>query len=311
MGVTQGTVGTGSARQHHGELLQGSLFRNGEWVSCLITMPGRGVGSTARFWPRDDGAAVEVVPAWKKKARRAALLALGYIGAPLSGKLEIECAVATGVGLGSSTADVVAAIRAVSAAYGTVLDAGTVARLAVAAEGASDPIMFDGEMVLFAQREGRLLESFGSWIPPYAVMSFDTDPAACGVDTLRLPVPAYGHAELVAFESLVRRSREAFGRRDVKALAAIATESARLNQRILPLRNFESLCRVAEEFGALGLQISHSGTIAGLLFDVGFVRADAGLEAEVMGRLRSLGARPLGLFRTGGDLAIDGTRPAP
>src|SRR5581483_4502677 len=87
MGVTQGTVGTGSARQHHGELFQGSLYRNGEWVSCLITMPGRGVGSTARFWPRDDGD-VEVVPAWKKKARRAALLALGYIGVPLAGKLE-------------------------------------------------------------------------------------------------------------------------------------------------------------------------------------------------------------------------------
>jgi len=301
MGVTQGTVGTGSARQHHGELFQGSLYRNGEWVSCLITMPGRGVGSTARFWPRDDGD-VEVVPAWKKKARRAALLALGYIGVPLAGKLEIQCTVATGVGLGSSTADVVAAIRAVSNAYGTALDVGTVARLAVAAEGASDPIMFDGEMVLFAQREGRLLESFGSWVPPYAVMSFDTDPAAEGVDTLSMPVPSYGHAELAAFESLVRRAREAFRQRDAQALAVIATESAALNQRILPLRNFDSIRRLADESGALGLQISHSGTIAGLLFDGRLVRADTGLEAAVTERLRSLGARPLGLFRTGGDL---------
>ena len=89
--------------------------------------------------------------------------------------MEIECSVATGVGLGSSTCDVVAAIRAVCGAYGVELDAGRVAGLAIEAEGAVDPIMFDGEMVLFAQRQGRVLESFGAWAPRYAVLSIDTD----------------------------------------------------------------------------------------------------------------------------------------
>lgn len=294
--------GRGSAVQHHGELMQGAVWRAGEWVPCLITMPGRGVGSTAHF--RAQGVALEVVPAWKHKAARAACLTLAHMGVPAEGRLQIECSVATGVGLGSSTSDVVAAIRAVAAAYGVGLDVGTVARLAVEAEGASDPIMFDREMVLFAQRRGRVLECFGAWIPRFAVMSFDADPASGGVDTLSLPLPAYTRGELTAFEHMVTRARVASGRRDpgaLASLAAIATESATLNQRFLPLRNFERLCCLAEDSGALGLQISHSGTIGGLLFEPGLVRADVTLEERVAARLRALGARPLGVFTTGGD----------
>lgn len=324
--MMNGTVGLGSAEQHHGELLQGALWHTGELVPCLITMPGRGVGSKARFTAfLLEGAdalrgantisggegSLEVTPPWKQKAARAAFLTLAHLGAPVAGRLEVECSVASGVGLGSSTSDVVAAIRAVSAACGAALDASTVARLAIEAEGASDPIMFDREMVLFAQRQGRVLESFGSWIPQYAVMSFDADPGAGGVDTLSLPVPSYTSAELAALEGLVARAREAFGRRDSGALAVIATESAALNQRFLPLRNFDRIRRLATESGALGLQISHSGTIGGVLFEAGFVRTDAGLEAHVSGQLEALGARPLGMFTTGVALAIDGTGVAP
>ena len=297
-------VGLGSAVQHHGELFQGAVRRGEELVRCLITMPGRGVGSTARYWGRGllGEGSVEVVPAWKQKAARAVCLALAHFGAPVEGRLEIECSVATGVGLGSSTSDVVAAIRAVASACGASLDVGTVARLAVEAEGASDPIMYDREMVLFAQRQGRVLESFGTWIPGYAVMSFDADPAAGGVDTLGLPVPAYSSDELAAFESMVARAREAFGRRDsgaLASLAAIATESATLNQRFLPWRNFDPIRRLAEKSGALGLQISHSGTIGGLLFEPRAVRDDVALEERIAVCLRSFGARPLGLFASG------------
>ena len=317
MDVTREAVGQGSAEQHHGELLQGAVWRDDELVPCLITMPGRGVGSTARFRAGGHGlhgGSLEVVPAWKQKAATAARLTLAFIGAPAAGRLEVECSVATGVGLGSSTCDVVAAIRAVAAAYGASLDAGTVARLAIEAEGASDPIMFDHEMVLFAQRQGRVLESFGSWVPRFAVMSFDADPAAGGVDTLSLPVPAYTSADLTAFETMVARAREAFGRRDAGAraiLAAIATESATLNQRFLRLRNFAALRRLVDESGALGLQISHSGTIGGLLFDVSFVQANVLLEERMASRLRSLGVRPLGLFTIGAEHTIDATGEGP
>jgi uncharacterized protein involved in propanediol utilization len=242
---------------------------------------------------------LEVTPAWKKKAERAALLALDAIGAPAAGRLEMECAVATGVGLGSSTCDVVAAIRAVGDAHGVKLEAGDVARLAIEAEGAADPIMFD-EVVLFAQRRGCVLESFGEWVPRYTVVSIDTDAAgAGGIDTLGLAIPSYTRAELGAFERLVLRAREAFRERDARAIAAIATASARLNQRFLPMRKFHEICALAEAYDALGVQISHSGTVAGILFDAQGMPSNGDPARRVMEQVGALGVRPLGLFTTG------------
>jgi uncharacterized protein involved in propanediol utilization len=292
--------GVGASEHHHGEILQGAVRRGAEVVPCLITMPARRVGSRARYEP--GGHMLEVVPAWKLKAARAARLALEFVGAPAGGgRLEIECSVATGVGLGSSTCDVVAAIRAVCAAYGVAVEPDVVARLAVAAEGAVDPIMFDREVVLFAQRQGYVLETFGSWIPPYVVVSIDTDAGTRGVDTLSLPPPQYTDAELDAFEALVARARTAFEGRDVAAIAAVATESAAVNQRFLPLRCFCEIVALAGEFRALGVQIAHSGTVAGILFDTRTARANPELTSEVIARVRSFGARPLGVFATGAD----------
>lgn len=301
--------GLGVAGRHHGEILQGAVRRDGEVLPCLITLPLAGPGSTARYVSAETlegcgsdrwGAALAVVPAWKRKAEKAARLALAFLGAPVGGRLDIQCSVATGVGLGSSTCDVVAAIRAVCDFHGATLDARDVARLAVEAEGASDPVMFEGEMVLFGQRHGRVLESFGRWVPRYTLLSIDTDEGDRGVDTLGLPLPVYTDAELAAFENMLGRARAAFSSRDLAAIAAVAAESAMLNQRFLPLRQFRAIRELADESRALGVQISHSGTVAGVLFnDARQLASNGNLSAQLMTRVRSLGLRPLGFFRTG------------
>ncbi|HEY6926620.1 MAG TPA: hypothetical protein VI653_24255 [Steroidobacteraceae bacterium] len=303
----------GVAGRHHGEILQGVVRRDRELLPCLITLPLGGVGSSARYVSAEalqasgaavtgggDVAALTAAPAWKRKAARGASLALAFIGAPAGGHLEIECTVATGVGLGSSTCDVVAAIRAVCDFYGVGLDACDVARLAIEAEGASDPLMFEGEMLLFAQRHGRVLESFGRWVPRYTLLSIDTDEGEGGVDTLGLPLPTYTDPELTTFEGLIDRVRAAFCARDPAALAAVATESATLNQRFLPLRQFRAIRELADEYGALGVQVSHSGTVAGVLFDdARQIASDDDLVAQLTAHVRLLGLRPVGLFTTG------------
>jgi uncharacterized protein involved in propanediol utilization len=122
--------------------------------------------------------------------------------------------------------------------------------------------MFDG-VLLFAQRHGRLLESFGVWVPEFTVLSIDTDEAGAGVDTLSLPIPSYTEADLARFENMVARAREAFRQRDCLGIAAVATESAMLNQRFLPMRKFAQIRAFAAAHRAMGVQISHSGTIQG------------------------------------------------
>lgn len=273
-------------------------MRSGTLIPCLITMPGTGVGSTARYI-RIPHQALQVVPRWKIKAEEAARLTLDYLGETLAGCLEIECSLETSIGLGSSTCDVVAAIRAVCAAYGVQLAPGRVAKIAVAAEQAADSIMFESEAVLFAQRHGEVLESLGGWIPPFTVLSLDMDPSRGGIETLGLPVPQYTHAELATFETLIGAARRAFRDHDAAAVARVATTSAKLNQRLLPMSSFPDICALAERNHALGVQISHSGTVAGILFDSRHIPLESDVLTRARAELQALGVRPLGQFTTG------------
>jgi mevalonate kinase len=72
----------------------------------------------------------------------------------ISCRLRIASDIPMGHGYGSSTADVIASIRAAAAALGTKLLPSAISRLAVAAEIAADAIAFEAEALLFAQREG-------------------------------------------------------------------------------------------------------------------------------------------------------------
>ncbi len=295
-------AGVGIARRHHGEILQGAWRPPDtedtlEPVACLMTMPVHEQGSRARFERRSE-AVIEVRPAWKVKAARAARLTLDFLGKERAGgMLTVECPVPAGLGLGSSTSDVVASIRAVCHAHRAAIDSRQVAQLAVAAEGAIDPIMFE-EGVLFAPRLGRVLEHWQGGFPEFIVVSIDTDPGAKGIDTLSLAVPRYTATELTQYEELIRAARAAFRERDAVAMAAVATRSAELNQRLLPMRGFADLMALTAQRRCLGLQISHSGTVAGLLFDAA---AGQGAVHDLQPSLLALGMRCLGAFRTGGE----------
>jgi L-threonine kinase len=53
---------------------------------------------------------------------------------------------------------------------------------------------------------------------------------------------------------------------DYATAGQIATESALMNQRVLPKRHFAMMRRIAEATGALGIAIAHTGTVIGLIF---------------------------------------------
>lgn len=293
--LTHSTIGT--APSHHGEILQGALRRDGGLVRCLVTMPHRGVGSVAHY-TRCAGHPLKVRPAWKTKALQAARLTLLELQEVAEGVLEIECALPVGLGRGSSTADVVAAIRAVCAGYDTALEATRVARIAVAAESAADPLMFEDQMLLFAQREGVVLESWGSWFPAFEVLSVDMDPGRGGIDTLSLTPPDYSDHEISHLEDLTRQARDAFQRQDRAAVAAIATASAALNQRFMPMKAFPAIRALGMCSDALGVQIAHSGTLAGILFEPDPVCLRGESFDRLVTELNGLGAHVLGRFAT-------------
>lgn len=270
IGSGQEMVGIGFAPAHHGELLQGMfLDEAGVPHRALVTLPQPALGSRAVFRPSYSHGGV-LGPPELIKVRRAAILTLGqlpgYRSPAKGGQIEITSTVPRGIGMGSSTSDVTATIRAVADSHGHPLSKEEVARLAVLAECASDSVMIDDQVVLFAQREAAVLEVFGQVLPPMLVLGCDTAPEE-EVDTLRMPPAPYDSAEIARFGVLRAAMRRAVAKSDVALLGLVATASARINQRYLPKPQLEQLIRIGRQHGGCGVQVAHSGTVAGLIFD--------------------------------------------
>lgn len=263
-------VGIGHAPAHHGELLQGVFTDDaGRLRRALVTLPLPDRGTRALFYPSHAHWGVVGTPELTK-VRRAALLALRELATRSTtakgGQVEIVTDVPRGIGMGSSTSDVTATIRAVADYHGIDLSREEVGRLAVLAECASDSIMIDDRVVLFAHRDGVVVETLGPRLPDLVVVGVDADPGV-RVDTLGLPPAEYDDRQVGAFGVLRAALRRAVATGDAALLGRVATASARINQRFLPKRLLEPLLGLCLAHGGCGVQVAHSGTVAGLIFD--------------------------------------------
>jgi uncharacterized protein involved in propanediol utilization len=261
----------GSAAAHHGEILQG-VFRDnkGRFRRALVTLQCPEWKSRATFYPSPRQTDITCTPGmWK--ARRAAVLSMAEFSSDRSpvtgGHMEICSDVPRGIGMGSSTADVTAAIRAIADFHRVTPAAEKIGRIAVRAECASDPVMIDDRVVLFSHREGIVLETFGRRLPSMIVVGCDADPGTGGIDTIALPPAVYSSADIDAFRSLRSELRAAVATGDVARLARVATSSALISQRFLPKPAFDFLLDLCKRTGGYGIQVAHSGTVAGVIFD--------------------------------------------
>jgi len=256
---------------HHGEILQGIFEDNdGQYHNGLITMPCPLYRSTARFIPSQVPKITCNIPS-KWKAIRAAELVLEKFAdraAPYQGgELILESDIPVSWGLGSSTCDVVTSIDAVSKSLGFNLERAQVAKLAVTAEIASDSTMFAHEVVLFAQRKGVILTKYHTPLPHLSVLGFNSCPELCGIDTLAIKKISYSQKEKKLFSHLLETFESAMKSRSPSLLAKVSTESAIINQQYVPKPLFNTILDLVGAVDALGIQIAHSGTVIGVLFE--------------------------------------------
>lgn len=284
----------GQAFGHHGELVQGVFEdEHGHLHRGLVTLPIDSLRSTAWF-AVDESGDIDVEPRGRDKALRAAQLALAHLGYPsLGGRLKVESDIPVGHGYGSSTADVVASMRAVAAALGARLLPSTSSRLAVAAEVASDAIAFETEALLFAQREGVVLEHFGGSLPPFVLVGFKGE-AAAGIDTLELVPARYSREEIQLFRVLRGMVARAVRYQDTRLLGQAATMSARISQRHLPKPYFDVVVDIASHYQALGIQVAHSGSLFGLMLDA--QSASREKIHTIIAALENRGFQDIGIF---------------
>jgi uncharacterized protein involved in propanediol utilization len=234
---------------------------------CLVTLPCSLFGSAA-FFRMNSSARLTILPANRSKALNAARMALRESGfEKAGGSLHLFSSIPPGRGMGASTCDCLAAIRAVFDYLRCDFHPELIAKWLVAADLAADPLMYLENSVLFAQREGRILEAFAGPLPAVRVLGFDTDPSRSSINTSAFPLAHYRANQLARFRVLLTALRRSIEHQDARLLGQVATASAILNQGFLPKPCFDVLLKLVERTEALGLQVAHSGTVAGLLFD--------------------------------------------
>lgn len=261
--------GYGQMHAHHGEIVQGVFYSgDGTLEHALVTLPCPIFNSRACFRPVQSGPLI-VEPRDRVRARTAARLtldALGCVG--WGGSLRIESDVPCRWGCGSSTTDVLASIRAVADVFNVRIEAAWTARVSVASETASDSLMYpSNRAVLFAQRRGSVLLDLGGPLPPVRVLGFNTEDDR-GVETLLLGPMPYSPWEVEAFRVMLGLLRRAVDQQDPSLLGRVATASTLITQRHRPKRLMSQVLQLGKEAGALGIQVAHSGTVAGFLFEI-------------------------------------------
>lgn len=265
---------------HHGEIIQGYFDDAGvsaEDCYGLVTLPYPDLFSEARVQRVDQTPGVVGEMRGHAKAKAAALATLEAFGAAqMSLRLQIRSTIPVGHGFGSSSADVVATIRAVCELLDVAITPHELAKLAVAAEVAADPIMFES-VVLFAQRAGLVLDELGDRLPRLQVLGFYSTPDGLGVDTIARPLIQYSTEERREFTRLRSRLGAAVRDGDAEGLGRVASTSAEISNRYLAVQRFDAFLEIAAIVGAAGLQVAHSGDIAGLIFDA----ADAGAARRI------------------------------
>lgn len=263
-------TGYGEIHGHHGEVIQGMFHATeGQREHGLVTLPCSLYSARAWFHPL-RAASLSVQPPDRIKALTAARLTLDVLGRTgWGGPIRIESNVPFCWGCGSSTSDVVAVIQAVTDACEAKLEPAWLARLAVAAEIASDSLMYSPDRaVLFAQRRGSVLLDLGGPLPSVQVLGFKTE-TYHGTNTLGLAPCQYSSWEVEAFQPIVGLLRRAVDQQDPVLLGRAATASATINQRHRPKRFMPQLLNIANDTGAVGVQVAHSGSVVGFLYEPG------------------------------------------
>ncbi|MCI4663579.1 MAG: propanediol utilization protein [Neomegalonema sp.] len=244
----------GRSSGHFGEILQGRMGAAGP--VALTTLPCGALRTQAVFWPVAGAPLLSGgKAALASLARAAAAKALRLTGrAGVGGRLYVRSDAAAGGGCGASTMAALAAIRAVS---GGRLSSAAEARLCLAVEGASDPLMFDdpGAMI-WASREGRALQQLPS-PPEFHVLGVLDGPGRPTDPT---------DSKFADISDLIAPLAAAFAAADHVAVGEIAIESALRNRLNQHLPRFDHVRAIGRRAGAAGLAAAHTGSALALLF---------------------------------------------
>ena len=183
-------------------------------------------------------------------------------------KLHINSQIPRGVGLSSSTADITATCLATAKALKKTISPDTIADIALSIEP-SDGIMYPGAWI-FDHIYGRRREELGQ-IPDMDVYIINTGEH---IDTLifnnRHELKMLNINKEKQVKEALALAYEAFDREDKRLLGDAMIKSAISHQPILYKEHLFEIIALGKEFGAIGVNIAHSGSALGIFCEKEF-----------------------------------------
>lgn len=247
-----------------GELVQGINGDGYFLVSCPVDFYSRVKVELRAPSAGRAGTEIQTPPGLDKTARavKATLAHLKQTG--LSARAEVSNPIPKSKGLGSSSADVAAAIAATGLALGCELNPQEIARLALTVEP-TDGVMFPG-IALFDHREGSTTQSLGP-PPPMEIVALDFGGTVDTVEFNRTDRRQTWEAVAAEIGQALDLVRQGVQESDPALVGQGATISAQASEKILPKPQLAQVIAFAETVAAVGVNVAHSGTIIGVLLD--------------------------------------------
>jgi len=287
--------GTGQCCGSFGELLQGVLPNGHKFlVNCRIRNRSTiRLRLTEPYYAPEKEAMIARTHERFPKTYKALRNLLADLGRRDDCLFELESDIPIGKGLSSSTADMVAGIRALTEALAVKFKGDYIGRVISEIEP-NDGLHFDNTSA-YLHAEGRLIANF-DWVPPFRILGLD-EGGTCDTVAFNLRRIALTSRQQSHYQVMLDTLSAALEARDLRTVASIATESATLWQAVYPKVDFGRVCDVAQSLGALGVLNTHSGTFLGILFPDG---ADLDVDAVTAEVKATLPGRAIAWFETSG-----------
>ncbi|MFI6642746.1 hypothetical protein [Streptomyces sp. NPDC050504] len=270
-GVCHGTLG---------ELYQGPLDARDRPEIAIVSFP---VDRHSWVYFTPDAGAPTGTENLGAKAAKAARLFLDHYGLePPPGRWNTYSDLDVGVGMASSTADIVATLRCLFRVFSLPYDSRVVIGVLSAIERADS--VFLQEYALYLSGRHRVVHRLGTGIAFHT--AFVAEPGT--VDTAGVTPQLLRQYRRCAaeYERCLTDLLKGFAGGDPAAVARASTVSATLSQEVLPKQTFDAVLARREEFGADGVFVAHTGSLVGLLFAR---RPAPAVKGEVSAFFHSLG----------------------
>ena len=251
--------GVASAPGTCGELAQGVLDGTPVMATCPIDLFSTATVELSKGTGRVRG------PVSLPKACRAVELTLTLMGrSDVDVLLRIESPLPRRKGMASSTADIVAAIGATAAALNAEISIFQQAELALSIEP-SDGVMLPG-IALFDHRGGRIARSLGD-PPEMRVLVLEFTGVVDTESFNAVDRSAELQRQAARFRDALDLITKGLESGDCKLIGRGATQSALAYQAVLPKPQLPAVLALGQTAGAVGVNVAHSGTVMGILFD--------------------------------------------